>query len=155
MAAFVLLALYLAFGESVGESPLWHQVDKGMHFFLFGIFSFLFVMFAQQNLLLRFPGLARWMVLIGLLTLACMGGELIHLFVPGRTFEWGDMFANFSGSAVFSAIAALLVSPKKLSTDCKEYLVKQEHQVTPSGSSPAPEIAQSGPVDFHQTFTVE
>ena len=155
MAAFVVLTLYLGFGDSVGESPFWHQVDKGMHFMLFGIFSFLFVLFAQQNLLLKLPGLARWTVLAMLLTSVCVGGELIHLFVPGRTFEWGDIFANFLGSAVFTAVAALLVAPKDFSTECKDYFVDQEFQLTTSSPSATSDPGQSNSTDFYPSSATE
>lgn len=115
--AFLVLAFYLGFAESVSQSPFWQQVDKGMHFVLFGTFSFLFVLFSQQTILLGVPNLVRWFVTTLLLSLICLAGEFIHLFVPGRTFEWGDMIANLSGSTIFAVVAALLIVPRELSAE--------------------------------------
>ena len=117
LVAFGVLAFYLGFAESVSQSPFWQQVDKGMHFVIFGVFSFLFVLFAQQTILLTLPNLVRWFVTTLLLSITCLVGELIHLFVPGRTFEWGDMLANLSGSAIFAVVAALLIIPRELSEE--------------------------------------
>ena len=115
LVAFVVLAFYLGFAESVSQSHFWQQVDKGMHFVLFGAFSFLFVLVAQQTILPNFPNLIRWFVTTFLLSLTCLLAEFVHLFVPGRTFEWGDMVANLSGSTIFAVVAALLVIPRELS----------------------------------------
>lgn len=123
LTSFTLLVLYLGLGESIGQSPFWNQVDKGIHFLLFGLFSFFAVLLVRQAPMNRAQSVYRWIWLALIIASACIVGELVHLVVPGRTFEMGDMVANFMGSIVFSALAVMLIPSKKLSIESPEKAV--------------------------------
>ncbi|GEM_PF-871933 len=106
----VLLMLYLGFAESVGQSERWQQVDKVMHFTLFGIFTFMFLQYARFKV---FPKMETWrritLVFSGLLLLGFFA-EISHWFLPSRTFEWWDMAANCLGILVVG-IPVICITP--------------------------------------------
>lgn len=106
----VLLVVYLGFAESVGSSELWNQVDKGMHFTLFGAFTFMFLQYARLKI---FPKMETWLRILIIFSFLLMIGfvsELTHLLIPNRTFEWWDMAANFAGILVVG-IPVLCITP--------------------------------------------
>ena len=96
----VLLALYLGFAESVGSSERWQQVDKVMHFSLFGLFTFMFLQYARFKVLPKMETWLRLCILFSALLLLGFLAELSHWFLPSRTFEWWDMAANCAGVLV-------------------------------------------------------
>ncbi|MDA0752533.1 MAG: VanZ family protein [Verrucomicrobia bacterium] len=106
----VMLVLYLGFAESVGSSERWQQVDKVMHFSLFGVFTFMYLQYARFKV---FPNMETWKRLSlnfsGLLLLGFLA-EISHWFIPTRTFEWWDMAANCAGILVVG-IPAVCITP--------------------------------------------
>ena len=104
-----LLCLYLGFAESVGKSPFWNEVDKGMHFLVFGIFSLAFLQYARCRLFTQMNPWPRLLILFALLGSICVLGEAVHLFIPSRTFELNDMLANILGTIVFGIPYVLLI----------------------------------------------
>lgn len=106
----VLLVFYLGFAESVGTSDRWQQVDKVMHFSLFGVFTFMFLQYARFKV---FPKMETWfrvsLIFSGLLLLGVLA-EFSHWFIPTRTFEWWDMAANCAGILVIG-IPVICIMP--------------------------------------------
>ena len=104
-----LLCLYLGFAESVAKSPFWEEVDKGMHFLVFGIFSLAFLQFARFRLFTQMNPWPRLLILFTILGSICVLGETAHLFIPSRTFELNDMIANMLGTIIFGIPYVLLI----------------------------------------------
>lgn len=104
-----LLCLYLGFAESVAKSPFWEEVDKGMHFLVFGIFSLAFLQYARFRLFTQMNPWPRLLILFTILGSVCVLGETAHLFIPSRTFELNDMIANMLGTIVFGIPYVLLI----------------------------------------------
>ena len=106
----LLLMLYLGFAESVGQSERWQQVDKVMHFSLFGAFTFMFLQYARFKV---FPKTETWLrlslIFSGLLLLGFLA-EISHYFIPTRTFEWWDMAANCAGILIVG-IPVICITP--------------------------------------------
>ncbi|MDG1892315.1 MAG: VanZ family protein [Verrucomicrobiota bacterium] len=111
------LLLFLAFGDSVGTSPLWHQVDKGMHFMVFGSFTLVFLQYARFKILNRWQSWIRLLVLFGVLTSLAVIAEISHKFVPGRTYELTDMAANLAG-IFFFGLPFIIIVPFQVERDC-------------------------------------
>ncbi|MBT5925998.1 MAG: VanZ family protein [Verrucomicrobia bacterium] len=98
---FLVLVLYLGFAESVATSPFWKQIDKGMHFVLFGLFTLVFLQYARHQFFMRLSNFHRLTLLFGSLILLGILSEFLQILVPKRTFEFNDMLANILGIGVF------------------------------------------------------
>lgn len=112
--ATILLCLYLGFAESIGKSERWSEVDKSMHFLVFGCFSLAFLQYARLKLFTQMGPWPRILILFAILGAICALGEAVHLLIPSRTFEWNDMIANALGTIVFGAPYVLLVPFKQI-----------------------------------------
>lgn len=97
----LVLALYLVLAESVIRSPLWNQVDKWIHFLLFGFFTLTFLAYGRRRFFIRFEPLIRILLTNLVLFAAGVGAEVFHLSVPHCSFDWNDMAANLLGIVVF------------------------------------------------------
>lgn len=97
--SLVLLVLFTAPGEDLPDPGLWDWLDKPLHGLAFAVHC---ALLARS---LAGPGeraLAMPMVLSGLYGLLL---ELVQIGIPGRSWDWWDLLADFIGIAV----AALLV----------------------------------------------
>jgi polysaccharide biosynthesis protein VpsQ len=81
--------------------------DKLGHFFLIGLFG----LFLNLSLSCR-----KWGIfLIGSLIIGSLATleEFSQLFSPHRTFDWGDLTADYAGLFFFGIIARLICSKTK------------------------------------------
>lgn len=112
----LILIIYVGFAESVGSSEKWRQVDKAMHFMIFGGFTLMFLQYARFKI---FPNMQTGLrLLLIFLILSSIGvlAELSHLYVPHRTFELNDMLANLAGTFTVG-IPVLLIAPLRRKSD--------------------------------------
>jgi len=109
-----LLSFYLAFGESVAKSPFWNQIDKGIHFLLFGCFTLAFLQYARMKWVTSLDPFAKTTILFGILISLSILSEFAQLLVPTRTFDLVDMVANISGILVFGIPNIILMPFAKL-----------------------------------------
>jgi VanZ family protein len=112
----LILVVYVGFAESVGASEKWRQVDKAMHFMIFGGFTLMFLQYARFKLFPNMQTGLRLFLIFFLLTCIGVVAELSHLFVPQRTFEMNDMFANLAGTFTVG-IPVILITPLRRKTD--------------------------------------
>ncbi len=88
--------------------------DKIGHFLLMGFFSFLL------NLALNSKTVSAWKFnyLLGSLIVFVVVTieEFSQIFVRGRTFDWGDLAADFCGIFIFGEIARFLCNRKSKAT---------------------------------------
>lgn len=84
--------------------------DKISHFLLMGIFSFLvnLALSAQSVKLWKFRYLLGSLIVLAVVTIE----ECSQIFVRGRTFDWGDLAADFCGIFLFGEIARFLCNRK-------------------------------------------
>ncbi len=112
----MILVLYVGFAESIGSSETWHQIDKIMHFMIFGGFAFMFLQYARFKLFVKIRTGVRLSMLFSFLAVVAIMSELSHLFIPHRTFEWNDMIANLAG--IFTiGIPVVLITPFRRNTN--------------------------------------
>ena len=112
----VILLMYVGFSESVGSSEKWRQVDKAMHFIIFGGFTLMFLQYARFKMFPNMQTGFRLLLVFFILTSIGVVAELSHLFVPQRTFEMNDMFANLAGTFTVG-IPVILIAPFRRKTD--------------------------------------
>jgi hypothetical protein len=89
--------------------------DKLGHFFLMGILSFLINLLLQS----RTVGFGKLRYLLGSLIVLVVVSieECSQMFIRGRTFDWGDLAADFAGIIIFGEIARLI---------CRKFFVSQQ-----------------------------
>jgi VanZ family protein len=82
--------------------------DKIGHFFLMGIFSLLvnLALSAKTICLWKFKYLLGSLIVSMIITLE----EFSQIFVRGRTFDAGDLIADFAGIFIFGEIARFIIS---------------------------------------------
>lgn len=84
--------------------------DKIGHFLLMGFFSFLLnlALSARSVKLWKFQYLLGSLIVLAVVTIE----EFSQIFVRGRTFDWGDLAADFCGIFIFGEIARFLCNRK-------------------------------------------
>lgn len=84
--------------------------DKIGHFLLMGFFSFLLnlALSARSVKLWKFQYLLGSLIVLVVVTIE----EVSQIFVRGRTFDWGDLAADFCGIFIFGEIARFLCNRK-------------------------------------------
>ncbi len=82
--------------------------DKIGHFFLMGIFSLLvnLALSAKTTRFWKFKYLLGSLIVSMIITLE----EFSQIFVRGRTFDAGDLIADFAGIFIFGEIARFIIS---------------------------------------------
>ncbi len=80
--------------------------DKLGHFLLMGGFSFLlnFALQARTVKLWKFSYLPGSLIVLTVVTIE----EISQIFVSGRTFDWGDLFFDYSGIFLFGELARFI-----------------------------------------------
>ncbi|KAJ1669902.1 hypothetical protein GGH95_000722 [Coemansia sp. RSA 1836] len=77
--------------------------DKAQHFVEFGVLSVLLL--ANLSAFFSSRRLA-WRVAVATMAVACLLSEVLQaMFAAGRTFQWGDVAANYLGAAFFLLVA--------------------------------------------------
>ncbi len=84
--------------------------DKISHFLLMGIFSFLvnLALSARSVKLWKFRYLLGSLIVLVIVAVE----EFSQMFIRGRTFDWGDLAADFFGIFIFGEIARFLCNRK-------------------------------------------
>ncbi|HMS43122.1 MAG TPA: VanZ family protein [Pyrinomonadaceae bacterium] len=84
--------------------------DKIGHFLLMGFFSFLLnlALSARSVKLWKFHYLLGSLIVLVVVTIE----EVSQIFIRGRTFDWGDLAADFCGIFIFGEIARFLCNRK-------------------------------------------
>ena len=85
--------------------------DKAGHVILSGILTLL----ANLALNCKLIGIGRFQVLLGtvLISIAVIIEEYSQLYIPSRTFSFADLFSDFIGISLCSAIALLVCRAKR------------------------------------------
>ncbi len=108
IATALILIIYVGFAETVGNSPIWHQIDKGMHFLVFGFFAFASIQFVEQKEVINFREPYRSALSFGALYCLSFFSELSQIYLPKRHFEWNDILANMAGITVFGGVSLIV-----------------------------------------------
>lgn len=84
--------------------------DKIGHFLLMGFFSFLvnLALSARTVSAWKFNYLLGSLIVLAVVTIE----EVSQIFVRGRTFDWGDLAADFFGILLFGELARLICRRK-------------------------------------------
>ena len=107
---FSIIFLYLYPGSLLGQiiygsKKIQPQITPDFiissnHFYVFTLISIIsFLTFAETN---------QIKILIIYLLILSIGLEFLHLIIPGRTFQWSDLFGNLLGVIVVILIKKLI-----------------------------------------------
>ncbi len=114
-ACFIVWAIYMAntgqpniFIDYVRNRP---YGDKVGHFFLMGILALL-ANLALGYRCFSFKGLSLWLGSLLVLTFVVVE-EFTQMYIPLRTFDLGDLAADFVGIALFSWLGYKILSLRK------------------------------------------
>lgn len=85
--------------------------DKIGHFFLMGFFSFLvnLALSARSVKVWKFNYLLGSLIVLTIVAIE----EFSQIFVRGRTFDWGDLAADFAGIFIFGELARFICQRKR------------------------------------------
>lgn len=98
---FILILLIVPISPSV--SAVIEEItysDKIVHFFMFGVFSFLLV-YSYKD---KYANIALYFISILLGAVYAALGEFVQSFLPGRTSSQLDFYAGALGSLIFVII---------------------------------------------------
>jgi len=100
--SIVVLILLLTPGDEIPETGVWDWLDKPAHAVLFAVHCGLL---ARSLAILRRRA-GGLMAAAGVSALFALLLEAAQILVPGRSWEWWDLVADFAGIAVVAPLIA-------------------------------------------------